>query len=146
MQSLDDAVPYPGNSLNPPRPIGQSILRGLCCRCPACGVGRLFPRFLKLAPVCASCGEELYHARPDDAPPYFVILIVGHIVVPLMLVVEEVFAPALWVTSTVSVVAACLLAVALLPSTKGAIVGVQWANWMHGFDPRHHTEGERSSG
>ncbi len=139
---VEDQAPYPGNSFNPPRPVGQSILRGLCCRCPACGVGRLFPRFLKLTPVCSSCGEELHHARPDDAPPYFVILVVGHIVVPLMLAVEEVFAPALWVTSTVAVVAACVLAVGLLPSAKGAIVGIQWANWMHGFDPRQQAQSE----
>jgi hypothetical protein len=25
----------------------------------------------------------------------------------------------------------------MLPSIKGAVVGLQWANRMHGFDPSH---------
>ena len=29
-----------------------------------------------------------------------------------------------------------LLPLAMLPSIKGGIVGLQWANYMHGFDPR----------
>ena len=118
------------------RPIGEAIMRGLRCRCPVCGVGKLFPRFLKLTPVCRHCGEELHHAQPDDAPPYFVILIVGHFVVPLVLAVEEAFAPPAWITATVAAVAASVLALALLSPVKGAIVGLQWANRMHGFDAR----------
>ncbi len=31
--------------------------------------------------------------------------------------------------------AAIILPLILLPSIKGAIVGLQWANRMHGFDP-----------
>ena len=141
----DEAAAYPGNSFNPPRPVGRSVMRGMRCCCPACGVGSLFPRFLKLAAVCQHCGEELHHARPDDAPPYFVMLIVGHIVVPLALVLEEAFAPPMWTTATALAIAASVLALALLAPTKGAIVGLQWALWMHGFDPREHADdvGER---
>ena len=51
------------------RPLPRSLLRGVHCRCPACGIGRLFPRYLKLTPECGHCGEALYHARPDDAAP-----------------------------------------------------------------------------
>src|SRR5262245_4453454 len=130
----------PGIAIESPRPVGQAIMRGLRCRCPVCGVGKLFPRFLKLTPVCKHCGEELHHARPDDAPPYFVILIVGHVVVPLVLIVEEVFSPPSWLTASVSATVACLLAVALLSPIKGAIVGLQWANRMHGFDPRAYAD------
>jgi len=135
MWSTGEMTP-PGISVESTRPLGQSILRGLRCRCLVCGVGKLFPRFLKLTPVCRYCGEELHHARPDDAPPYFVILIVGHVVVPLVLIAEEVFSPPSWLTASVSATVACLLAVALLSPVKGAIVGLQWANRMHGFDPR----------
>ena len=31
---------------------------------------------------------------------------------------------------------AIILPLAFLPSIKGAVVGLQWANRMHGFDPR----------
>ena len=46
----------------------------------------MFRAFLKVADHCPACGEALHHHRADDAPAYFVILIVGHIVVPLVLV------------------------------------------------------------
>ena len=52
---------------------------------------------------------------------------------PLVLGVEEVFAPALWVHLALwgtLIPAACLL---LLRPFKGMIVGLQWASYMHGF-------------
>ena len=45
----------------------------------------MFRAFLKVADHCPACGEALHHQRADDAPAYFVILIVGHIVVPIAL-------------------------------------------------------------
>ena len=111
-------------------------------RCPRCGQGQLFRAYLKVADHCPVCGEALYHHRADDAPAYFVILIVGHIVVPLALVTETTFSPptyvhlALWIPLTIA------LALSLLPPVKGAIVGWQWAHFMHGFDPAAENEDE----
>ena len=53
---------------------------GLSGRCPACGEGRLFGRFLKVADACEACGTEFHHHRADDLPPYIVIFIVGHLI------------------------------------------------------------------
>jgi uncharacterized protein (DUF983 family) len=75
----------------------QALWRGFRGCCPACGEGRMFRAFLKPNDQCPHCGEELYHHRADDFPAYLVIVIVGHIVVPLMLLVETEIAPALWV-------------------------------------------------
>jgi hypothetical protein len=33
-----------------------------------------------------------------------------------------------------------------LPPVKGAIVGWQWANYMHGFDPTHRDEYSDAAG
>ena len=33
--------------------------------------------------------------------------------------------------------AAIILPLLMLPSIKGAVVGLQWANYMYGFDPAH---------
>jgi uncharacterized protein (DUF983 family) len=134
----------PGNSLNPKRPLYRSLLRGLICRCPACGEGRLFPRFLKVTPWCESCGEALYHARTDDAPPYFVMLITGHILVPVALVLEETIAPPVVVTTSILVTLACVLCLGLLQPVKGVLVGLQWALWMHGFDPNEEEDPTRA--
>ena len=63
-----------------------------------------------------------------------VITIVGHIVVPLAFAVETAYRPdyvihfLLWVPLTLG------LSLALLQPVKGAIVGLQWAMRMHGFD------------
>jgi uncharacterized protein (DUF983 family) len=114
----------------------QAMARGFHRRCPKCGKGRLFGAFLKVVDHCDVCGEAFHHQRADDAPSYFVILIVGHIIVPLALAVEVAFRPpylvhlALWLPLTLG------LSIGLLQPVKGAIIGWQWAHYMHGFDPQ----------
>jgi uncharacterized protein (DUF983 family) len=120
----------------------QAIWRGLHSTCPNCGQGHMFTKFLKVADTCDHCGEELHHHRADDAPPYFTMFIVGHIVVPLMLVVEKVWAPPLTVHFALWTVVTLGLTFALMPAVKGAIVGLQWALKMHGFDYAARIEGE----
>ena len=96
----------------------------------------MFRRYLKVADKCPACGEALHHHRADDAPPYFTIVIVGHVVVGLMLAVEMAYRPPLWLHAAHLAAAhgrACALM--LLPPVKGALVGLQWALLMHGFDP-----------
>jgi uncharacterized protein (DUF983 family) len=116
------------------RHVGTAMWRGFRGLCPKCGEGRMFRAFLKVADHCPACGEELFHHQADDAPAYFVILIVGHIVVPLALSVEVAFAPPYWVHFTLWGPLTLALALGLLQPIKGAIVGWQWANRMHGFD------------
>ena len=74
-----------------------ALTRGALCRCPRCGEGRLFGKFLKVVDVCDVCGEELYHQRADDMPAYIVMTIVGHIIIGLMLWVEVRYSPPFWV-------------------------------------------------
>jgi uncharacterized protein (DUF983 family) len=112
----------------------QAMWRGFTCSCPACGKGHMFRKFLKVADNCDACGEELHHHRADDAPPYFTMFIVGHIVIPLVLVVEKLWAPALPVHFMLWTVVTLALTFALMPAVKGAVVGLQWALRMHGFD------------
>ena len=119
----------------PPRPVWQSLRRGMFSRCPACGLGRLFRAFLKVADRCPACDEALHHHQADDAPAYFVILIVGHVIVPLALIVEIAYSPPYWLHAALWLPLTAGLAVGLLAPIKGAIVGWQWANYMHGFGP-----------
>ncbi len=94
----------------------------------------LFSSYLKTANTCTACGEELFHHRADDAPPYFTIFIVGHIVVPLLMTVELLYGPPVWLHLAIWLPLTVLLSLALLPIVKGAIVGLQWALKMHGFE------------
>jgi uncharacterized protein (DUF983 family) len=98
--------------------------RGLLCRCPACGQTKLFQGYLRVVAQCAECTAPLGLARADDAPPYFTILIVGHLIVPLMFVVERDYHPALWLQSVVWLPLIALLSVLLLRPIKGATVGL----------------------
>ncbi len=117
------------------RALGGAMVRGFRGRCPNCGEGRLFRAYLKVVDRCAACGTELFHQRADDAPPYFVTLITGHVVVPGALAVEVAFAPPLWMHALIWGPLTIAMALGLLQPVKGAIVGWQWATYMHGFDP-----------
>jgi uncharacterized protein (DUF983 family) len=123
----DDHIP-------PARNIWSAMGRGALGRCPDCGIGRLFARYLKVADRCGHCGAELHHHRADDAPPYFTIFIVAHIVVPSCLVVERTWRPEIWVHMSLWLPLVVVLSLTLLPAVKGAIVGLQWALRMHGFE------------
>ncbi len=111
-----------------------AIGRGLRTRCPACGHGRLYESYLKIRSACGNCGEALYHHRADDAPPYFTMLIVGYVVVALVLATEIALSPPLWLHMLVWLPLTLVLSLLLLPMIKGAVLGLQWALRMHGFD------------
>ena len=115
-------------------PLKTALWRGLTGRCPNCGNGRMFRRFLKVADGCDVCGEELHHQRADDFPAYLVIVIVGHLVVPLVLHVEMTYQPAYWVHAAMFLPLTLVLALLLLQPVKGAVVALQWHAGMHGFE------------
>jgi uncharacterized protein (DUF983 family) len=124
----------PAASAEPaPRGILKSVMRGARCTCPACGQSKLYRSYLKVEDVCKSCGEELHHQRADDAPPYFTMMIVGHIIVGGLLVLEQTYAPDTWVHLVIWLPLTVVLSLWLLPKVKGALVGLQWALRMHGF-------------
>lgn len=112
---------------------GLHLLRGLLGRCPACGEGRLFRAFVKVADTCESCGEPLHHHRADDFPAYLTIVLVGHLVVPLAMYVEIAFMPSYWTHAAIWLPLVLALSLGLLQPLKGMIVAMQWHMGMHGF-------------
>jgi uncharacterized protein (DUF983 family) len=121
-----------------PRSIASAMWRGTLCKCPNCGKGSLFRAYLKVRSECPACGEEFHHHRADDLPPYVAIFIVGHLLVAVMLHMEMAWHVSPLTHLVTMVPLAIILPLAMLPSIKGAIVGLQWALRMHGFDPEHH--------
>jgi uncharacterized protein (DUF983 family) len=101
--------------------------------CPNCGQGALYQKYLTVNAKCGICGQELHHHRADDAPPYFTMLIVGHVVIGLLLSTEVYFRPPMWVEAAVWGPVLVLMSLWLLPRIKGALIGYQWALRMHGF-------------
>jgi uncharacterized protein (DUF983 family) len=115
------------------RGVWLSIKRGWKQTCPACANGRMYSSYLKVNDTCPSCQEELHHQRADDAPPYFTIIIVAHIIVFGILLVEQNVAPPIWMQLAIWLPLTTLLSLWFLPRVKGALIGYQWANRMHGF-------------
>lgn len=125
----------------PARPVWPAVMRGLKAKCPACGIGSMFEGYLTVRDSCPACGEELHHHRADDAPPYFTIVIVGHIIVSLVLSVEIAFQPPFWVHALLWGPLTLIACLSLLRPIKGGLVAYQWALYMHGFDPNAPPEG-----
>jgi uncharacterized protein (DUF983 family) len=115
------------------RNVLQAMLRGALCRCPHCGQGKMFRAYLKVADQCDACGEQLNLHRADDFPPYIAITIVGHILVVAMLHMEMSYHvnPVVYLYTMLPL--AVIMPLAILPSVKGGIVGLQWANRMYRF-------------
>jgi uncharacterized protein (DUF983 family) len=119
------------------RNVWTSIKRGLRGRCPRCGEGKMFRAFLKVSDHCPVCRQDFTGHRADDLPAYLVIVIVGHIVVPTILWIETDYAPSVALQLAIYLPFTLIASLLLLQPVKGAVVGVQWALRMHGFDEQN---------
>ena len=119
------------------RDVWASMKRGFRGRCPRCGEGKLFRAFLKVDNNCSVCGLDFTPHRADDLPAYLVIVIVGHIVVPTALMIETNYSPPVGLQLAIYLPFTLVASLALLQPVKGAVVGMQWALRMHGFDEQN---------
>ena len=119
------------------RDVWTALKRGFRGRCPRCGEGKLFRAFLKVDDHCSVCQLDFTPHRADDLPAYLVIVIVGHIVVPTILWVETDYSPPVPLQLAIYLPLTLVLSLVLLQPVKGAVVGMQWAMRMHGFDEQN---------
>jgi uncharacterized protein (DUF983 family) len=120
-------------------PLFRSMGRGLAHKCPNCGEGPLYGRYLKVEPVCKECGHDLHQYRADDGPAYLTILLVGHLIVGPSLLFPIVWQASPWVV--LPIVLGALVAVTLLalPRIKGGWIGLMYALQITDRDQRLHT-------
>ena len=116
------------------RDLWLAMKRGFRGRCPRCGNGKLFCAYLKVANQCTACGLDFTPHRADDLPAYLVIVMVGHLVVPLALMIETEYSPPIALQLAIYLPLTLILSLLLLQPVKGTVVGLQWALRMHGFD------------
>ena len=107
-------------------PSQPPIARGLACRCPRCGKGRLFHGFLTVAPRCERCGLDYSFADSGDGPAIFVILIAGFIVTGAALMMQMMYEPPYWVLALL--LGPLILITTLLPlrAMKGLLITLQY--------------------
>ena len=119
----------------PHPPLLTAIGRGLLGRCPACGQSHIFNGFLRVATECTNCHAPLGLARADDAPPYFTILVVGHIIIPLLFIVDRMSQFPTWIMSAIFLPLTLILTIGLIRPIKGATVGLMLNLNMLKSDP-----------
>lgn len=104
----------------------QSALRGLACKCPRCGEGKLYAGFLTLAPRCDHCDLDYAFIDTGDGPAIFIIMLAGAIVVGCALVVEVKYQPPFWLHAVLWL--PLILATTLLPlrAMKSLLIALQF--------------------
>jgi uncharacterized protein (DUF983 family) len=112
--------------INQPVTLSQTVLRGLACRCPRCGQGRLFDGFLTLRRRCEVCELDYAFIDTGDGPAIFIIMIAGAIVVAAALIVEVKYQPPFWVHAALWL--PLILVTTLLPlrAMKSLLIALQF--------------------
>jgi uncharacterized protein (DUF983 family) len=104
----------------------QSAMRGIACKCPRCGNGRLYAGFLNLRPNCEACRLDYAFIDSGDGPAIFIIMIAGAIVVACALIVEVKYQPPFWLHAVLWL--PLILATTLLPlrAMKSLLIALQF--------------------
>ena len=106
--------------------VTESAMRGIACRCPRCGRGKLYAGFLTLAPRCNACGLDYAFIDAGDGPAIFIIMIAGAIVVACALIVEVKYQPPFWLHAALWL--PLIAATTLLPlrAMKSLLIALQF--------------------
>lgn len=112
------------------RNVWLGIKRGLRFRCPECGEGKLYRKYLKVQSPCETCGHDNVQYPADDAPPYLTIFLVGHLVIAPMLFFNFIWRANLWLVLLTTLPFLLVLTLVALPMVKGAAIGLMWGMGM----------------
>ena len=109
-----------------PPTLAESAMRGIACRCPRCGKGKLYAGFIDLRPRCEACGLDYAFIDAGDGPSIFIIMIAGAIVVGAALIVEVKYQPPFWLHAALWL--PLILVTTLLPlrSMKSLLIALQF--------------------
>jgi uncharacterized protein (DUF983 family) len=102
----------------------ETVWRGLRRLCPRCGQGQMFAGYLAVREACESCKMPFEPLRSDDAPPYFTLFIVGHLVISLYLLLWPYIPLPDWGQALIWCGLTLVLSLALLPFVKGGVMAV----------------------
>ena len=101
------------------------IKRGFAKKCPNCGKFPIFLSYIKTHRKCKNCGIKFSEYRSDDGPAYCTIFLVGHILIPTILLIEKNFSPPVLLQMFFWPALTILLCLWLLPRVKGAFLAFQ---------------------
>jgi uncharacterized protein (DUF983 family) len=104
------------------------IRAGLLCRCPNCGVGRLYAGFLKVVERCDHCGFDFTRLNTGDGAAVFVMQIAGAPVVFGALFIQLAYNPPIWAMVAVALPLVAGLSLGLMRPGKGVMIALQMRN------------------
>ena len=97
-------------------------------RCPRCGEGRLFAKYLKIAPSCTACGLDLSKEDSGDGAIPFIILVTGFVGVGLGIWLQFTFDPPVWVQIVVTFPVIIALTLGMMQPLKGLLIALQYVH------------------
>ena len=106
----------------------ELIKQSIACKCPRCHKGNLFEKTLSFEIIdqCKECDLNLSEHDVGDGPAVFLIFILGFLLVPLAILIEQSFTPPLWVHAITSTLLALLLTLLFLKPLKSYIIALQF--------------------
>ena len=106
--------------------VTQSALRGIACRCPRCGKGKLYSGFLTLRSNCEACWLDYAFIDAGDGPAVFIIMIAGAIVVGAALIVEVKYQPPFWLHAALWLPLIAVTTLLPLRAMKSLLIALQY--------------------
>ena len=88
----------------------------------------MFDGFLTFRPSCEVCGQDFSGFNAGDGPAFFVMSIVGIVVVGLALWMEITYEPAIWIHAVVAGTLSIGLSLVIIRPLKGVLAALQFAN------------------
>lgn len=104
---------------------------GLSGSCPRCGQGKLFSGFLSLRDRCEVCELDFSFADSADGPAVFIMTAIGFVIVGLVMAVEFIYTPPIWVHFVLWLPLILILAVAPLRPLKAIMIAQQFQKNAH---------------
>ncbi|WP_371397683.1 DUF983 domain-containing protein [Fretibacter rubidus] len=106
----------------------SAVETGMRGRCPACGEGQLFKKFLTFHDFCEACGADFRIEDAGDGPAVFVIFITGIFIIPMALAFYLVTGLPMIVTILLFSVVIIVASLWLLRLMRGIMFSLQWVN------------------
>lgn len=103
-----------------------SLIKGFLMKCPICGLNPLYSSYIKFNVRCSKCKTNYSNYKTEDGPAYFTIFLVGHIIIPAIVLIEGLDTPPpFWFQIIIWPIITIILSLLLLPRIKGAFLAFQ---------------------
>lgn len=121
-----------GRMAHKPAPVSISKATFLL-RCPACGRGSLFRKFLTIHDTCPSCAFNLKQHDSADGPAYVSMFVILVLIVPLVFIIERAYEPPIWLHMLIWIPAIIIGSLICLLFSKAFFIAAQYRHNVHGF-------------